>query len=150
MYEEIKPGLCDFANYCYNKEPVDSPWGEIQTSTMIAAGVFEVSTAGHGGMMVLPIVAKGYFTPGALKLAERHNGCYCFEEDVAGAVVMRELLDKSWFDVPENRRDYYTRESLIAACESMIEPYAPEYWKYRQNRLAKERAGTQAKTESCR
>ena len=33
-------------------EPMYSPWGNIQTCKILTPGVFEVTTARHGGIMV--------------------------------------------------------------------------------------------------
>lgn len=33
-------------------EPMYSPWGNIQTCKILTPGVFEVTTASHGGIMV--------------------------------------------------------------------------------------------------
>ena len=38
--------------------PDDSPWGEIQTCEVLCPGVYSVSTAGHGGVLVLQVLAE--------------------------------------------------------------------------------------------
>ena len=35
----------------YYPEPEQSPWGEVQHCRELCPGVFQVSTAGHGGIM---------------------------------------------------------------------------------------------------
>jgi len=40
------------------KRPYSSPWGKIQRIRTITQGVYEVSTQGHGGIMVHEEVAS--------------------------------------------------------------------------------------------
>lgn len=49
-------------------EPTNSPWGEVQHCRAIANGVYEVSTAGHGGVMIATELALHILSPEALKV----------------------------------------------------------------------------------
>lgn len=77
-----------------SKRPGYSPWGAIQSEHKLCDGVYNVSTASHGGIMVSEDVAESIFSGAALDCAFRHNWFYCFEEDCAAPVALRELLDK--------------------------------------------------------
>ncbi len=62
-------------------EPTDSAWGEVQNCTTIANGVYDVSTDGHGGVMVAVALAPHILSPEALKVGFIETGYYCYEED---------------------------------------------------------------------
>jgi len=55
-----------------------SPWGKPQTQRKIAAGIFEVSCAGHGGILVTP--ERFATMPEAFRLTPGASGCW-YEED---------------------------------------------------------------------
>ena len=74
-------------------EPGYSPWGEIQHCDMLTPGIYSVSTASHGGIMARMDTAKKVFSKAALDCAFFECGWYCFEEDCAAAVALRELMD---------------------------------------------------------
>lgn len=86
-------------------EPGYSPWGEIQHCDMLTPGIYSVSTAGHGGIMARMDVARKTLSKAALDCAYFECGWYCFEEDCAAAVALRELMDKGLFTAPVN--EYY-------------------------------------------
>ena len=74
--------------------PTYSAWGEVQNCTTIANGVYDVSTDGHGGVMVAAVLAPHILTPEALNIGFIENGYYCYEEDCDANVPFRELYDK--------------------------------------------------------
>lgn len=74
--------------------PRYSAWGSVQTQRQIIKGVYEVSTAGHGGIIIDRKIARYLLSPEALKIGFIENGYYCFEEDCDAAVALRELFDK--------------------------------------------------------
>ena len=71
--------------------PLHSPWGPVQMSERLADGIYQVSTAGHGGWMVARPVAAERLTPEARPQGESHAAWLCFEEDCAWAVPAWEL-----------------------------------------------------------
>ena len=77
--------------------PEYSPWGEVQHQEELCSGVFSVSTASHGGIMVHRSVAKAVLSPAARKHCFRDGSYYCFEEDCDAPVAIRELLDKGLY-----------------------------------------------------
>ena len=80
--------------------PRTSPWGEVQSCEVLCPGVFLVSTASHGGTMVANEVAA-VLSPAAKKCGFKDKGYICYEEDAQESVVLRELLDKKLWKIPE-------------------------------------------------
>lgn len=115
-------------------EPTYSPWGEVQECDTLCPGVFLVSTASHGGTMVTKDMTT-VLSPAARKCGMRHNGYLCFEEDSAESVVLRELLDKKLWAIPERIRDKAAFEKGI---NDSLREYHPDYWRMRQAGLEKE------------
>jgi len=95
-------------------------------------GVFLVSTAGHGGVMVRKNAA-GFLSPEARSIALNERNYLCFEEDCDEAVVMRELLDKKLWVLPDRIADKAGYEDAI---DRSLMQWHPGYWEYRQNRIA--------------
>ena len=83
-------------------QPLFSPWGEIQHCKVLYPHVYSVDTASHGGIMVNARIASSIFSRDALQCAFREGGYYCFEEDCAATVAIRELMDRNLFTAPVN------------------------------------------------
>lgn len=111
-----------------------SPWGGIQWSEPLIPGMDLISTASHGGVRVSREAAM-YLSPGARKCGFRDGGFLWFEEDCQESVVLRELLDKKLWQVPDRIKD---PEAFTADLDQSIKRYNPDYWNYRQR--AQERA----------
>ena len=111
--------------------PEKSPWGKVQTCDVLAPGVFLVSTASHGGTMVSKEVAA-FLSPAAKRCGFKRNGFVCFEEDSQESVVLRELLDKKLWQIPERIKDKAAFEEGI---NQSIRQYNPAYWRARQSGL---------------
>ena len=92
--------------------PSKSPWGKVQTCDMLCPGVFLVSTASHGGTMVSKEVAA-FLSPAAKRCGFQRGGYLCFEEDTQEDVVLRELLDKKLWQIPERIKDKAAFEENI-------------------------------------
>ncbi len=61
-------------------------------------------------------------------------GYYCFEEDCAATVALRELMDKGLFTAPVN---YYWKPGEYEKCiNECVQRYYPEYWQARKASLA--------------
>lgn len=110
------------------REPEKSPWGEVQACDVLCPGVFMVSTASHGGTMVAKEVAA-FLSPAARKCGFQQRGYFCYEEDAQESVVLRELLDKKLWKVPDRIKDTAAFEENI---NQSIRQYNPEYWRSRQ------------------
>lgn len=120
--------------------PKSSPWGEVQNCETLCPGVFLVSTASHGGTMVANEVAA-VLSPAAKKCGFKDKGYICYEEDAQESVVLRELLDKKLWKIPDRIKDKGQFEEKL---NQSIRQYHPEYWRARQSgREAAEAAAAQ-------
>ena len=109
--------------------PKSSPWGEVQSCETLCPGVFLVSTASHGGTMVANEVAA-VLSPAAKKCGFKDKGYICYEEDAQESVVLRELLDKKLWKIPDRIKDKGQFEEKL---NQSIRQYHPEYWRARQS-----------------
>lgn len=116
--------------------PEYSPWGEVQHQEELCSGVFSVSTASHGGIMVHRSVAKAVLSPAARKHCFRDGSYYCFEEDCDAPVAIRELLDKGLYTTPVN--DYFKQGEYERVINRSLQEYYPDYWKDREAAKAKQ------------
>lgn len=113
--------------------PPYSPWGEIQHCEELCPGVYQVSTASHGGVMAKLSVASKLFSTAVRQYSFVEGGYLCFEEDCDSPVAIRELMDKGLCKAPVNQ--YYGPGEYEAAIDSSIQLYQPEYWAYRERKL---------------
>ena len=113
--------------------PQYSPWGEIQHCEELCPGVYEVSTASHGGVMAKLSVASKLFSRAARQYSFVEGDYLCFEEDCEAPVAIRELIDKGLCKAPVNQ--YYGPGEYEAAIDRSIQRYQPEYWAYRERKL---------------
>ena len=116
--------------------PEYSPWGEVQHQEELCSGVFSVSTASHGGIMVHGSVAKAVLSPAARKHCFRDGSYYCFEEDCDAPVAIRELLDKGLYTAPVNV--YFKQGEYERVINRSLQEYHPDYWKGREAAKAKQ------------
>ena len=120
------------------REPADSPWGEIQTCETLCPGAYSVSTAGHGGVMVSRELADKVFCKEARNCGLMERDYLCFEEDCAAPVVLRELMDKGLYQAPVNK--YFAPGEYEAVINNSLQTFHPEYWQAREKaRMAKQR-----------
>lgn len=110
------------------RPPALSPWGDVQTCDTLCPGVFLVSTASHGGTMVAQEMSA-VLSPAARKCGFKMGGYLCYEEDCDENVVLRELLDKRLWSIPDRIRDKAAFEENI---NRSLREYHPEYWRSRQ------------------
>ena len=115
-----------------NRLPRLSPWGAIQKYEVMSDGVFQVSTHRHSGIMVRKNAAD-FLSPEARKSADSKGNYLCYEEDAGACIVIRELLDKKMWQIPNRFSNKAQYEDTIN--ESLQKCY-PEYWEARQKRLA--------------
>lgn len=114
--------------------PDFSPWGEIDWSETMIPGIEMVATPSHGGIMVSR-EASVLLSPAARKCGFWAGGYLCFEEDADENIVLRELLDRKLWQIPDRIQDCAAFE---AAIDRNIQTYHPDYWNARQTRLARE------------
>lgn len=113
--------------------PLYSPWGEVQNYDQLCPGVYCVSTAGHGGVVVHGSIAREVLSPAARKHCFRDGGYCCFEEDCDAPVAIRELMDKGLYAAPVN--DYFKPGEYEAVINSSLQTYRPDYWQAREKAL---------------
>jgi len=110
------------------KQPDKSPWGKVQHCDTLCPGVFLITAENHGGTMVSKEV-EAFLSPAARKCGFKQNGFICFEEDSQEDVVLRELLDKKLWSVPDRIKNKAAFEENI---NNNIQKYNPDYWRARQ------------------
>ena len=115
--------------------PPYSPWGNVQECETLCPGVYSVSTPGHGGIMVRRELAEKVFRKEALNCGFTEGAYLCFEEDCDENIVLRELLDKKLWQIPDRIRDRAAFEENI---NRALREHHPEYWRSRQQGLERE------------
>ena len=85
------------------QEGEHSPWGEVQASRELAAGVYKISTAGHGGILIRETDAAGLLSPETLARGGKDFGWHYFEEDELAPIVVKELEEKGVITRPSPR-----------------------------------------------
>lgn len=106
-------------------EPMYSPWGTVDQCKTLYPGVFEVTTARHGGIMVRREVAMNLLSKEALKIGFVEGLYHCYEEDCDAVIVIWELLDQGLI-APDEYCDFI---------DVMIKHWHPEYWQAREELL---------------
>ncbi len=89
----------------YMREPTYSMWDEVQSCRTIANGIYDVSTPGHGGIMIDAELAPHILSPEALNKGVQDRGYYCYEEDCDACIPLRELWDKG---ILNETSEYFT------------------------------------------
>ena len=112
--------------------PRSSPWGEVHKCEVLIDGVFDVSTAGHGGIMVRKNAAD-FLSPEAKNAAMNERNYLCYEEDCDASIVIRELLDKNLWQIPDRYTDKAKYEDNV---NQSLQRWNPEYWETRQGAVA--------------
>ena len=113
-------------------KPKKSPWGKVQYCEVLYPGVYDVSTAKKGGIMVHKNAVDILLSPAAQKCGFKAKGFLNFTEDAGSAVVERELLDKGLWTVPARFEDKADYEATI---NESLKKYSPEYWQKRESGL---------------
>ncbi len=116
-----------------NKIPRYSPWGEIQTLDLLCAGAYSVSTASHGGVMIIGNMADKLLSVSAQKIGFWEGGYLCFEEDCAVPIAIRELMDKGLYIAPVSA--YFKVGEYEKVIDDSIKTFHPTYWAERQDRI---------------
>jgi len=73
-----------------NPTPKASPWGLVDSCRELAPGVFQVSTPGHGGLMVFAEVELSERARTLNRYGGVFGGYYCYEEDCEWALPIFE------------------------------------------------------------
>jgi len=138
--------------------PKHSPWGEIHHISTMAEGIWEVDTAGHGGIMIHRDVAEKRLSVAAKKeentpycYTGKNASYYAYEEDAGWAIPANEIKEIREYYIQrmyENRKDenekreeverrpkQYIDNSLI----SYYHKYRKEYQEEKDNSRGAER-----------
>lgn len=102
------------------QEPRFSLWGMVQDCTVIAPGIYSVVTAGHGGMMIDAALAPHILSPEALSEGFTESDYYCYEEDAAESIPLRELYDKG---ILGKTNEYFTRLEYVSTDSNAEDEY---------------------------
>ena len=89
------------------REPSDSPWGVVVRCDTLCTGVYSVSTAGHGGIMVQTDAARRLLSPEALAVGFQAGRYLNFENAVIALVktqgidkIIKLILERLCFQLP--------------------------------------------------
>ena len=107
-----------------------SPWGKVQTSEEITTGIFQISTPGHGGIMVRETDARDLLSSETIAAGGIENGWCYFEEDAVAPVVIQELQDKGILPVPSpdlSNQPVTHEVQTTDAAPPARDPLAPAY-----------------------
>ncbi len=110
--------------------PDYSPWGKVQTSKQLCESAYQVSTASHGGVMVLRTAANDLLSPAAQQYGFVDGAWHCYEEDCDAPIPIRELLDKGLYTAPVNQ--YFGPGEYSTAIDDSLKHFHPKYWELHQ------------------
>lgn len=88
--------------------PTTTPWGKIQQATQILPGIWSVSTASHGGLI---LSCERFMAMPILLRCNRYGGGRCFEEDCEWALVTAAFFEEFRPQLPRdvNHTDFIAR-----------------------------------------
>lgn len=121
--------------------PRTSPWGEVQHCEIMRRGVFMVTTAIHGGIMVRKTKAD-FLSDYARKIALKDRNYLYFEKNCDEQLAIRELLDKKLYEIPERIMD---KNIAIENINRSVKSFHPKYWEIRQKSLSAQTIGIENK-----
>lgn len=108
-------------------DPRFTPWGKVQTCYELCEGVFMVTTAGHGGIMVAKAKWPALLSDAAQSIGFIDGrGYMCFEEDCAAPVAFRELLDRKLISTYPGFNG--TAAEFVELIDDGCKRWHPEYW----------------------
>ena len=132
----------NFSHCKYVEEPKNSIWGEIDNAVRINNGIFQVTTASHGGIMIKSEIAKTVLSREAQKIAQKDNGWHFYEEDCAYAAAMREIVDKdlfsdinSYFSRQYNKKPDEFLSQYNDVINTSLQRWFKSYWDKRETAL---------------
>lgn len=97
-----------------------SYWGKVQTQTKVMVGVYHVTTASHGGLMIADKRAANLLSPAAYKRGILWKCYRCYEEDCLWAIVANERPE--WFELFG-----MPRRELVNIVLATLKHYYPDY-----------------------
>ena len=109
-----------------NLEIANSPWDQTQTCELLAPGVWWVTTAGHGGLMVDAATARETLSKAAIAHGMKWCRFVCYEEDCQYSIAFFERPD--WYRT--ERKVHAHRELTQAELDSNLRTVKDWEWKY--------------------
>ena len=109
-------------------QPENSPWGIVEQCDLLCPGVFMIYSGQNGGTMVSKDMVA-VLSPAARKCGFHHAGYICFDQESQEYVVLRELLDKKMWNIPDYIKDKEAYEKTI---NNTLQKNHTEYWRSRQ------------------
>jgi hypothetical protein len=97
-----------------------TPWGEAQTKKELAPGVFLVTTAGHGGILIGKRRAKELLSERASKIGMPWGSFLAYEEDCDVSAVFYEHPEYCTLMDAKASKEY---------AENSLQRWYPEYFK---------------------
>jgi hypothetical protein len=105
---------------------METPWGTAQQQYAITDGVYEVHTAGHGGIIVAERVAADLLSQQAMDHAWKWCKWYAYEEDCAWAIFCLEQPDL-YTSFCLRRGLSWSAEKIRSLAREMVELAYPDY-----------------------
>jgi hypothetical protein len=99
-----------------------SPWGSVQHQKSYDKGIVNVSTAGHGGVMIKIDVAEKFLSKEAIALGTRYRDYITYEEDCAFAIPFFELKHL-WSKMYNNKSNEEIELSLMMSLSTWYADY---------------------------
>ncbi|MBO5140581.1 MAG: hypothetical protein J6B76_08025 [Peptococcaceae bacterium] len=113
--------------------PDYSPWGDIQHADELYTGVHFVSTASHGGVMMLRQIVENLLDKQVQDYGFWFGNYLCFEEDCDAPIAIRELMDKGLYTAPTN--EFYKPGEYEDCINRSLQCWHPDYWLYRNQKI---------------
>ena len=117
---------------------MDTPWGYSQHEYVITQGVYEIDTAGHGGILVSPEAALKLLSPAARAKGWRWGNWYAYEEDCDWAIFafeQPELFAAHLNRVYQGKRAW-TAEEVKQMADRVICQFHRDYLDRREQKQA--------------
>lgn len=109
-----------------------TPWGVSQTKKEVAPGVYWVTTAGHGGIMMGMRKSAHYISIPGIKCSMAWGVWACFEEDCLINIVMYErpewFVEMFYIDYQKPELGFKSEQDIKKIAEEGIRAWIPEYF----------------------
>lgn len=123
-----------YPKFDYQKA-MPTPWGKADSKYLITKGVYEVTTPGHGGILVGKAVARKLLSPKAIACGFPWASYYAFEEDCdwsAFVYEQPEIYTKAWSEhnpiTSKENPEKYTAEAVKADAMESLKRWHEDYF----------------------
>lgn len=106
-----------------------TPWGQSQHQYIITEGVYEVDTAGHGGILVRAAIATHLLSKAAIAKGWKWGQWIAYEEDCDWALFAYEqpALYTAAHDAQPGRYKPYTAEEIKQIARDCLSRWHTDY-----------------------